>query len=1442
MGRRNKPGRPPSARTRGRALGAPVRAARPPAIPRLTSANRHALLLGTALASTLLIATVSVPTPAAALVTCAGDVGTGPAPIDRDGVNDDIRCVNNEDRDGTIASPDAIRLTGSSVAGQGGYIYLNSQGVLTPYAGGKGIIAYTYNGAQRVDIKNSGDINATTRGIVAFTQGSNSPLIITNYGAIAGPNAYGGIFGAARGSDSDLTITNHGDIALGSGIGISANTYAARSDIVVTNSGAVSGGRFGILTRTFAGNSTTTIGNTGNIQANSDPAGGNFDAYGIQALAGAANSGITITNGGQIAVSAPGAAGDAYGIDAFAVGPFSPISITNTATMSVVAGNDAYGIRTFTYAANSNIAITNSGALAVRSQQDDAYGIDAYTYGTNSSVTIANTAVLNVTGADNAYGVRTATGYHNSSIRITNSGPLSVLGMQDDAYGLYAYTYGNASPITITNNASLTVTSQQDDAYGIDAYSYGANSRVTVVNTGAMTVTAAEYAYGIRAATGYHNSAVRITNSGALTVTGTTEDALGIYAYSYGRNSAVSVVNRGRLTVASTQENAYGIYAGTGGAGSSVFVNNSAAINVSARNGETEGIYSETDSANSKITIVNTGDVTSSAGTTGDAIDAESDGDRSPVDIYNSGTLVVTARMDNASGIESDTEGTSSGIAITNAGAVSVTSGQANAFGLSAETSGDASGISLTNRGRVDTSGSLSYGLWAQTTGRNAAIGVDNAGTVTANSRGGIAAGLKAVSNGDAGSISITNRGDVAANSLGLLGGIAYGLLASTYGRGGTVSVQNAGSVEATGYNVTTAVNAKTAGAGSGISIVNRGSISSETVSPLGFFSAGIFASTAGTNSAIDIVNSGSVYASGGSFSAAISTTTSGAGSNTRITNTGDLSSQSGLAIYAQGSGRASVYNAGTITGYVTLTEQNDLFVNQAGGLFEATKTSTFGRGRDLFDNLSGATVLAATDASVRETSSFMGLETFRNAGLISLQDGGIGDRFTIANTRGGKNLDFMGGGRLAVDASLGGPGSQGDLFVVDGNVSGRTTVVVNDTNPGPGTFNSQGIRVVSVTGKTPRGDSFVLEGGPINKGLFDYDLFFTPTGSGYWGLKSFVNGQGHVLPGLLTAAQDIWHETSSTWFDRTADLRVVLNGGGSPSFDAGTASSGDAGTNGLTPGAWIKGGGSWLGRDGSAKTSAFGRNYTYDLDNELRTIDLQVGFDMGRYDVLSDGDALVVGFLGGFVGGSLDYNALASYFDFSGGQVGAYATYLNGGLFVDTLLNVHLYEIDTPNLGFPDSLDGTTVGLRTDAGYRLGSFTGGAFLEPLATIEVAWADIDGFSRGGNAVSFADDANVRGRLGARAGTTMQAWEGTTMEPFLIASLWGNLTGDNSATLVSSGRSFQLQDDLQDVWGEISAGVNLFNFAETTAVFAKVDYTFGEDLQGVGGKAGMRVSW
>ena len=68
---------------------------------------------------------------------------------------------------------------------------------------------------------------------------------------------------------------------------------------------------------------------------------------------------------------------------------------------------------------------------------------------------------------------------------------------------------------------------------------------------------------------------------------------------------------------------------------------------------------------------------------------------------------------------------------------------------------------------------------------------------------------------------------------------------------------------------------------------------------------------------------------------------------------------------------------------------------------------------------------------------------------------------------------------------------------------------------------------------------------------------------------------------------------------------------------------------------------------------------------------------------------------------------------------------------------------------------------------------------------------------------------------------------------------GNLSGDNQATLVSTGTTFRLEDDLDDIWGEVSAGVNFLNPSASTAMFAQ---TRRDDVEGIGSKAGIRVSW
>ena len=138
----------------------------------LVRADRKTLLLGTALASTLLFGTLIAPPPAAAaVVTCAGDVGTGPTPINHTN-NDDIVCLNTETRIGTLY---AIYLHTNA---NGASIYLNSSGRLYALngAGADAIATITDNPYSLITIINSNTIvaNSTTSsatGIYSSTRG-----------------------------------------------------------------------------------------------------------------------------------------------------------------------------------------------------------------------------------------------------------------------------------------------------------------------------------------------------------------------------------------------------------------------------------------------------------------------------------------------------------------------------------------------------------------------------------------------------------------------------------------------------------------------------------------------------------------------------------------------------------------------------------------------------------------------------------------------------------------------------------------------------------------------------------------------------------------------------------------------------------------------------------------------------------------------------------------------------------------------------------------------------------------------------------------------------------------------------------------------------------------------------------------------------------------------
>ncbi|MBM3545058.1 MAG: autotransporter outer membrane beta-barrel domain-containing protein [Alphaproteobacteria bacterium] len=1466
----------------------PARSAqqRPIPLPRLARADRKSLLLGTALASTLLLGTFSLPSPAVA-IDCTQPAP--PAPITEFNVNDGITCNNTADRNNGAVS-DVILLTTDGVNYS---IDLYNSGDLTANANAAayGINTAVSGGDSPITIENLGDISATSTGNNAFGVSARvydaliepivSPVIVTNNGDITASATTGSSFGifvdigaASRNAPlSSITIVNGGTITSSAGddsFGIFARSFGLDSDISINNSAAITTdateAALGIYASTTGTNAAISILNSGALAVSST----NFDAYGILAKTHDGTSPLSIVNSGDGEIIADRVG---YGIKALsgAAGPgaASPLEIVNGGNF-VITGEGALGIDalTSTLGGQSPLSIVNSGNFELTATVAGGIGIQGQTSFGFGPLSIVNSGDFAIIAAGNGFGILGQTFNGNSSIEIINGGDFAIEA-EAVAYGIQTTSSAN-SPVAIDNDGDFAVTSSQDIAFGIRAQAFYGNSTLSIVNSGAFTVTAATFGYGIQAGTYNGASPLQIDNSGDLAVIAMVR-ANGISALTFEGGSTVSIENSGDLVVisaggnaagirgetaddisplsivnsggitANAGMNAYGIAAITRVLGNSpVEIVNGGDIAATSTGGYAFGISALTDGVNNSIDIYNSGDLASNAsGPFGNAygVRAVSFGAASPISVRNSGdlTAIATGYYGWAFGIQAFTQGDGSPIDIVNSGDLTARA-DGRAFGIDARSLGAGNAVSVRNSGNIVSEGYIATGIYALSA--YGPVTIINSGKLSTS--GEEAWGINSIAFGPDAPINVVNSGDIAVTSEAYG---AYGIGIVMLAEGGAISIENRSRIDviSNGTGRASGIRAFAAGGNSPVTIVNSGDINVSAAGGAYYsYARAISAFAVGAGSPLSIENSGNVFASGplstGVYAFSLL-------SDIVIVNTGSISAGTLLAIDTYGAS-TQIFNTGRITGFVDLTDSPDRFFNQAGGVFETKLTSDFGGGGDLFRNEAGGMVLAATDPDLRERSAFINLERFENRGLISMVDGRVGDVFEISNTVGQEDLTFAasGGSTLAVDAFLGGPGSVSDEFIVNGKITGKTVLQVNNTNPGIGSANAI-IPVIFANGAVKSDAFFLTE--PIDTGLFQYDLFFRPTGSGIFELRSFTGPGALLLPQLITATQDIWHQGSSTWFDRTADLRVLLAGGVTPTAynpNGGYVDGAAAGSGSFTPAVWARGSGAWLDRDGSETVNAFGRNYTFDLSRDLDVLDWQMGLDLGHRDLLSPGDILVFGVLGGFVGAGLDYDQLARQFDFSGGQVGGYATYLRGGLFVDTLLNAHLLEMDTAALGMPSSLDANTLGLRTDTGYRFGSFNGGAFIEPLATIEVLWSDIDGFINSGNRVSFDDEANVRGRLGLRAGTSYPVWNGTTMEPFVIGSLWGHLSGDNQATLVSSGTTFRFEDNLDDVWGEVSAGVNFFNPSAGTAVFAKLDVTFGDDVDGIGGKAGMRVAW
>src|SRR5699024_4823117 len=114
----------------------------------------------------------------------------------------------------------------------------------------------------------------------------------------------------------------------------------------------------------------------------------------------------------------------------------------------------------------------------------------------------------------------------------------------------------------------------------------------------------------------------------------------------------------------------------------------------------------------------------------------------------------------------------------------------------------------------------------------------------------------------------------------------------------------------------------------------------------------------------------------------------------------------------------------------------------------------------------------------------------------------------------------------------------------------------------------------------------------------------------------------------------------------------------------------------------------------------------------------------------------------------SLDFGNSVTRVETEATTVGAYVTYLRGGLYVDALLKGDYGTLDYANSGLGASASGDfrSLGFTVDGGYRLDAGSNW-FIEPVATLAWVRTAYDGLALPGGDVEFDDGDSMRGRVG-----------------------------------------------------------------------------------------------
>lgn len=1404
--------------------------------------------------------------------------------------------LNNQQLDGGTGIGVLALTGGSVVSGTGNASTTVNVNAGSGIVAGSGVLAGSYSGGGMATTHVQVDEEITANsgfGVIAFAAGEpgmGSTATVENTAAVEAAGS--GLITAALNGNAETTVNN--TVSFDGFVGAGAFAYEGDATVNVNDKISTTNGIFGALAVSYGGNATVISDANGEI----DP-----PVIGMGAVAIGPGT-ATVTNGALVQATGVGLLG--VSISDPVLGAPGPGLIDINANAQIQS--DGIGILAVK-GGDGNTDIDVDAAIGdLSGTNTGGDGIQVFNFAGDGLVTVDTTANGTINSDDDGISITKIFGdgdLVSGNAVVVNTNAAIIAG--DDGIQV-SQLFGDGA-ISVTSNAAITA-----GDVGIDVTKGFGDGAITVTSNDIITAGGD----GISATQLFGDGAIGVTSNAAIT-----SGDVGIDVFKAFGDGDITVLSHGAIVAANDGISATQLF-GDG----NIFVQNTGTITSGADGIQAIKVLGEGNvgvQVDNDISAADDGVFALSAATLGDVrVDLANN---TLITAGDDGIQVVTAaNVGNAvvnTGAFSGITAGDDGINVTKA--VGLGSVYVNTGAFSFIDAGD-DGIrvsALLNGGftslDVDT-GAFSFinagddGIQATQTLSGGAVRIDTgffSGIVAGDD------GIRAGSYASVGSIDI-NTGDFSAIAAG-----DDGIVAEAYaGFGGDVSVTTgAFSLLAAGDDGITAINYNI-GAGNNVN-VTTGFASATFADDKGIRAGGWdnVIVNVGDNSllvggldaaadgnaikvfdsdlaAINIGSNAVVVGSGQGWNGAVISVESDDATYINVFDgalvtsgslfsTGLSAAANSIVIDADGAA-ADIDNYGTIIGRVGLTDNADVFNNYSSNTWITVGNNYFGNGADLLNN--EGRIVSAVDGTVAETTSFFGLDEFRNGDPAGLNAGTLSmvDNDTLGRTaardvtytngvfvaQNAGPLGTYGNSRIELDTWLGQAGSTSDMLVVGGlddagvplggqSTFGRTELYINDVNGGTGAFNLPGILVVDVQNGQTFNNNFVIApdspnydpkfGGVIDKGLFFYDMVTKGDGAGGTGhyLVGLPDQEVFQLPSLITGAQSIWHETTGVWLDRQVDLRSYLL---NPTTTTTTIVTKDRGvvkapvagepTN-VTPGIWGKAIGSWSSRDNTSSYSAYGNTYNFDTGYNQDTYGFMVGADFGK---TTGNTAFLFGVMGGYINSTLDFNELGTSADYTGGSVGAYATYLNGGFFIDGLFKADFLSLDysAPSLAkfgyVGQSSDVTSLGVVIDTGYRF-AWGASAWFEPVATFTYVNSSIDNLTLlPGTWAEFQDGDSVRGAIGARVGGKMYDAATYWVEASATGRLWYEFAGDNNALIYNPGLPFMANDTFDGAFGEFTGSFNWFSKENGLNGFVNGRIFFNDAYTAGSAVLGVRYQW